>query len=217
MSTNAVATWTASLPSEWVEGCSALLFASAYAAYQSPGRFYHTWEHVVACAQALRDFPCHCCREAFLALVFHDAIYVPGRPDNEACSAELASELLLRHSTLDDAGILDVRAMILATRDRRLPPRSHPGDAGTVIDIDLSILAAPWDRYAAYAEAVRREFCPAVIREEQFARGRIAFLGRLLAAPAIFQTAEGGQRWEAAARANIGRELAALRSGAGGS
>ena len=84
------ARWISTLPPNWVAGCGEALFTAARESYAGPGRHYHTWTHVLDCVAKLRDFTCDSPRAVFLALVFHDAVYVAGRQDNEERSTELA-------------------------------------------------------------------------------------------------------------------------------
>lgn len=210
-----IAGWVSSLPERWTKGCAPEVFTAARDAYASAGRFYHTWEHVLDCVEKLRGFPGGSGREVLLALLFHDAVYVPGRNDNEARSASLASEVLHRHASLAPGELQAVERMILATRDHRLAADARDHDVAVALDIDMSILGAPWERYRRYADDVRREYCPAVTSARRFAAGRIAFLSGLLGPTPIFHTPEGVARWEHAARDNIARELDELRAGAG--
>jgi predicted metal-dependent HD superfamily phosphohydrolase len=77
-------------------------------------------------------------------------------------------------------------------------------------DADLAILAAASDRYTQYATAIRQEY--AHIPDVDFRAGRAKVLRRFLDRPTIYRTAHGRQHWEAAARANISTEIAALES-----
>jgi predicted metal-dependent HD superfamily phosphohydrolase len=204
--------WIASLPAGWREGCSEAIWRSAFEAYRSPGRVYHGWSHVESCLEILREFPCERPRAVFLALLFHDAVYIPGSANNEALSAELARVELGQHSTLGEAEIEDIARMIEATKSHHVPAGESGIDLAATLDIDMSILAAPRAQYEAYAAGVRREYCPLVTTESRFVVGRSAFLAGLLREPAIYNTPEGARRWEAAARANIARELTLLRA-----
>ena len=206
-----LSSWIASLPEQWIEGCSPAVWEKAFASYRSPGRVYHAWDHVVACVETLRTFPCDRPRNVFLALLFHDAIYVPGARDNEKLSAELATRMLGEHSTVGAQDRASVAQMIEATRHHRIDGEGA-ADLGVALDIDMSILGAPWESYREYAEGVRREYCPAVTTAKRFTIGRVAFLRDVLAGQSIFHTAEGVRRWEAAARDNITREIAELRA-----
>jgi len=210
-----IAGWVESLPSSWTAGCGEELFAAAHERYASAGRFYHTWDHVLDCTQKLRDFECVAPRAAFLALLFHDAVYLPGQADNEARSAALATDLLRRHARLAQGEIDAVVMMILATRNHRLGADQRNSDAAVVLDVDMSILGAPWPRYRQYADGVRAEYVPAAASAPRFAAGRMAFLTGLLAGGPIFSTARGLERWERPARDNIAHELEQLRRHAG--
>jgi predicted metal-dependent HD superfamily phosphohydrolase len=203
------ARWIETLPPGWSEGCRPGLFAAAREMYASAGRHYHTWSHILDCTAKLRDFTCNAPRAVFLALLFHDAVYVAGRNDNEERSAELARGLLAAHATLADDEVTVVERYILATRSHA-PPSDAPYDLRVTVDIDMSILASPAAEYDEYAANVRLEWCPAVLDDDSFKTGRAAFLRGLLASEAIFHTPQGEQRWEAAARGNIERELKAL-------
>jgi predicted metal-dependent HD superfamily phosphohydrolase len=75
-------------------------------------------------------------------------------------------------------------------------------------DADLAILASTPERYDEYVQDVRREY--ASLDDTTFRRGRAAVLRALLSAPSLFHTPAARAAWEAAARANVTRELAAL-------
>ena len=201
--------WVLSLPFEWVQGCPEAVFYEAREAYRSPGRHYHTWDHVADCVEKLRVMPVEAPRTVFLALVFHDAIYAPGRKDNEALSADLADDVLREHTAIREAERAEIRRIILATRSH-LPEKGASHDLRTALDIDMSILGADRESYDAYVAGVKREYVPAAATEEQFKAGRAAFLSKLLTSRAMFTTDEGKMRWQAAARANVALELAEL-------
>jgi predicted metal-dependent HD superfamily phosphohydrolase len=210
---NELSSWMSSLPREWTDGVPVEAIGVAHAAYQSPGRFYHTWEHILACTGTLGTVACEAPRRVFLSLVFHDAIYVAGRSDNENLSADLARETLQRHAGLPEAELATIEAIIRATRDHMAVGPDATHDLQAAIDIDMSILGALPAQYARYADNVRREYCPAATTDERFTAGRILFLEKVLEAPRIFHLPESIERWELAARANIGRELESLRPG----
>jgi predicted metal-dependent HD superfamily phosphohydrolase len=201
--------WVRSLPFEWVQGCPEQVFYEAREAYRSPGRHYHTWAHVEDCIDKLRVMPVEAPRTVFLALVFHDAVYVPGRKDNEALSADLADDVLREHTAIPEAERNAIRKIVLATRNH-VPEPGAGRDLGTALDVDMSILGADRESYDAYVAGVRREYVPAAATEAEFKAGRAAFLTKLLTTRAMFTTDEGKMRWQAAARANVALELAEL-------
>ena len=201
--------WIATLPFEWAQGCPEQVFYEAREGYRTPGRHYHTWEHVLDCVEKLRLMPVEAPRTVFLALVFHDAVYVPGRRDNEALSADLAGDILREHTAIPEGEREAIRKIILATRNH-WPQTGSSHDLRTALDIDMSILGSDRETYDAYVANVKREFVPAAASEAQFRAGRAAFLSRLLLSRAMFTTEEGKVRWQAAARANVALELAEL-------
>ena len=201
--------WLHTLPFEWAQGCPEQVFYEAREAYRSPGRYYHTWEHVVDCVEKLRSMTVEAPRTVFLALVFHDAVYVPGRKDNEALSADLADDVLREHTAIPEGERDAIRKIILATRNH-VPEQGASHDLRTALDIDMSILGADCESYDAYVAGVKAEYVPAGATEAQFKAGRAAFLSKLLTSRAMFTTEEGKARWQAQARANVALELAEL-------
>src|SRR5436305_5797455 len=161
--------WFDSLPDEWKRGLDRSVLERAYAAYQSPGRQYHNWSHVIACVQQLRTVRCERPRVLFLALLFHDAVYVAGRSDNEAQSARLARDVLGANPSLTPAELTAIEALILATKDHHARMGVADGDEATLLDIDLSILAAPREEYMRYARQIHDEWVPAAASDAEFA------------------------------------------------
>jgi len=79
-------------------------------------------------------------------------------------------------------------------------------------DADLDILAAPDERYRAYAGAVRWEY--GHLSDEEFRSGRTAVLRELAGRPRLYATPEGMRRWDGAARQNLQQELNRLDAAA---
>ena len=210
--TPSLATWLATLPPEWLEGCESAVIDRARAAHETGGRHYHTWDHVIACVDRLKTFPSADPRIVFLALVFHDAVYVPGRKDNEQASAALARETLSAMCTTSDAELDAVERMILATRDHHALAGTLSAEEAVILDLDLSVLGASREEYARYAQAIHDEYVPAAATDAQFRIGRTEFLRRMLAMPHVFLTVEGRRRWDAVARDNMAWEVEQLTS-----
>lgn len=205
--------WLNGWPPQAVAGCAPALWPLVRAAYDSPGRHYHAWSHVLACLDHARALHFDQPRAVLLALLFHDAIYVPGRKDNEALSAELALSSLAEHSTLPEQEREQIATWIRATAQ-------HHADSGLdhdgrlFLDVDLAVLGQPWPVYEAYAWGVRQEWCPAVVASQAYATGRYQFLQGLLAQPRIYASDEMAARLERQARENIQREVRHLSQAA---
>lgn len=187
------------------------------ACYAAPPRAYHDWRHVQAVlghyadvAERLGwDHP----REAWLALLYHDAVYEAGRTDNEARSAGLARRDIARwlpHAGLDAGRV--ARLIELTARHGQLGPGAVGRDEALLLDCDMAILAAPVPVYDAYERAIAEEYRPRV-DAVRYRDGRARFLRGLLAAPRIFLSDDFHARCDAPARANLARALARLQTG----
>lgn len=135
-----------------------------------------------------------------LAAWFHDAVY-DGALDDEERSARWAER------SLPDPLASEVARLVQMTVEHRPADADAAGCA--LSDADLAILAAPVERYDAYVAGVRADF--AHVDDDGFRAGRRAVLEDLVARPSLFRTAQARVLWEERARANLARELAALR------
>jgi len=174
--------------------------------YGERRRHYHTLEHVAGCLAGLDAYRVLAERseEVELALWFHDAVYVPWKSDNEERSAELAERWLEAMGVPSDRRQRIAR-YILATK--RHQPAS--GDQGLVLDLDLSILGAPAERFDRYEEQIRKEY--AFVPGPLYRRRRRELLEELLARPALYNHAPIRAGLEPRARENLQRLVARLR------
>ena len=177
------------------------------ARYAEAQRRYHTLDHVHALLRwlahwrALASDP----RTIAAAIWFHDAVYDPQRSDNEAASAALA-RVELAAIGWSSTDIARVATLVLATAHHDAD--ANDSDAWLFLDLDLSVLAQPAPNYAAYAAAVRAEY--AWVDDARFRAGRAKVLRSFLDRRAIYRTPALHRAWEAAARANLARELSSL-------
>lgn len=180
--------------------------------YATPPRAYHHFGHVRAVLQHCQDVadgpgwqrPA----EVYLAVLYHDAIYVAGRKDNEARSAALALQAIARAPELAGVDAARVEQLILLTaRHGDLGPDDVDAEAALFLDCDMAILAAPEPVFAAYDRGVAEEY-KGVVPGFLNRAGRRRFLQGLLRAPRIFLSDFFHQRLDAAARENLRRQLA---------
>lgn len=184
------------------------LLAEVDRRYGEAHRAYHGRAHLDALAKLFvevergpgwRQAP-----EVKLAILLHDVIYEPGRPDNEARSAALARERLASWPV----DVERVASMIEATAAHDRAEVSDDPDLAHFLDADMSILGALAPIYDGYTAGVRREF--AKIPAASFRQGRRRFVEAWLRREALFHSAFFRARFEDQARANLRRELAAL-------
>ncbi len=179
------------------------LQAALLQAYSEPQRHYHSLQHLQEClahfdtALTLAQHP----GEVELALWFHDAVYDPRQHDNEQRSADWAVAALQQASAPAEVQAR-MRRLVLATRHDTLP--TEP-DHCLVVDIDLTILGAPPERFAEYDRQVRAEY--AWVPAPLYASKRREVLQGFLARTPIFQTEHFRQLLEAQARMNLEKML----------
>lgn len=182
------------------------LFDELVARYGEPHRAYHDVFHICEAYSALMECGGRVERwhEITIALWFHDAIYDTHRHDNEERSADWARDELLAAGAAADVAAR-VHALVLATKHRDEPDGN---DARLLVDADLSILAAPPDRFAAYERQIRAEYH--WVPEPQFREAREKFLRGMLARPSIFNAPAMRELHEAHARRNLEESLRRL-------
>ena len=177
------------------------------AAYADPARGYHDTRHLTEVLQRLDELGAagerYDATPVRLAAWFHDAVY-DGERDAEERSAAWAEDALAGAAPADV--VAEVARLVRLTETHT--PADEDANGCALSDADLGILAAPRERYDEYVAAVRREY--AHLDDAVFAKGRADVLRALAAKPQLFHTAYARERWEAAARANLERELAGL-------
>lgn len=173
--------------------------------YAQPHRRYHDVGHLDELIELARKHTPDLDDAEQLALLFHDAVYVPGanRGENERLSA------LLMRSTVAH---LDLGAVDLDKAQRIIDATSHatapPLEAARVCDLDLCRLAAPWPAFQEHALGIRHEYLPLHADEEAFWTARRAFYRGMLDKPRIFATDYFRDNFEGLARENLTRALA---------
>ena len=200
--------WTALWQRLGAQGNADMVYNDLVARYTEPHRAYHTLEHIRHCLDELEQVK-HLATnpEAVeLALWYHDAIYHTKAKDSEERSAMLMVEMVRGASLSDDLGQL-VANLIVATKHTVAP--TDP-DIQLLVDIDLSILGQPEDKFDEYERQVRKEY--EWVSQDAFVIGRSAILRSFLDRPAIYSTQFFRNKYEAQARANIARSLARLRA-----
>jgi predicted metal-dependent HD superfamily phosphohydrolase len=180
-------------------------------AYTAPDRHYHNLAHIEAMLGLMRAHERALSDQVSVeaAIWFHDAIYDTHRHDNEEKSAELAAERLAGQLSATRLGL--VVTVIQATAGHRLPDLSNEGarnDCALFLDMDLAILGSAPDKFAAYEDAVRREY--GWVPDTLWTEGRRKVLQGFLARPVIYASQPFRASHEAAARENLTRSLERL-------
>ena len=186
------------------------------AAYAKPTRAYHDFQHV---AEVMRHYLAVAAgpgwsqpSEACLAVLYHDAIYEPGRKDNEARSADLAMAQIAEW--LPEAGVdaLRVAELInLTARHGQFSVADFGGDGFSLdamhfLDCDMAILGAGAEQFDAYNRGIAEEY-RGHVPDFLFRINRKRFLKGLRARERIFMSDWFHQRYDAAARDNLRRAI----------
>ncbi len=173
--------------------------------YAEPHRSYHGQSHIDAMLLGLHALGAAVADPAAveLAIWYHDAIYDPAAQDNEARSAALLRQEM---AGLADPALLDAaEVMVRLTAGHALPAElSGPrrSDTALFLDLDLAVLGAPPDAYAAYERGIAAEYLP-VHGAAAYQAGRAAFLRGMLDRPRLFHTDCFHAALDAQARTNL--------------
>jgi predicted metal-dependent HD superfamily phosphohydrolase len=176
-----------------------------------PGLHYHTPIHVLSMLQVFQDLNYYPHIESawgnlLTAVLFHDAVYVPGSSTNEQESVDFMKLLLEDLGNPLQVKLIGGHIMDTAKyAEVEVDPYKH---CVRLMDLDLCNFAFPYESYNAASNAVMREFIPAGAEIDEVAKKRRAnFLVGLLQRPSIYRTQEFKRRFEQKARENICKTL----------
>jgi len=181
-------------------------------AWSESHRHYHDQRHLRECLALWARWREHSPRagEVAIALWFHDAIYDPQTPvvgSNELNSAAWAARSLVRAGADSDTA-QRVHDLVMATQhDLPATLRSDP-DAQLLVDIDLSILGSPAERFERYDQDVRKEY--AWVPGFRYQEARAQVLQSFLDRPRLYQGEHAVALLEAQARINLAAALSRL-------
>lgn len=175
--------------------------------YRQPHRFYHDAAHVQEMMALARSLKLDLSPAEELAVLWHDAVYVPGA--DKGMNEKLSAKLMLATAANGPAYFSAIDKQMLATAERIILETTHAGEptseAARVIDLDLYRLGSPWAEFDRHAHAIEREFRVLHESPEKFWIARANFYRAMLQRPRIFTTDLFRQRYEAQARNNLKR------------
>jgi len=151
------------------------------------------------------------------AILFHDAILVPGAADNEERSAALWRRTARRLRNFTPAEIAWVADTIAATADHLnapLPRGARGAARGWLLDLDLTPMGEEPEIFDRNGRDLRAE--ARHLDDAAYAAAQRAFLGRMHQAPQLLRHPRLRAAFEWRARDNIGRELRREVAGGGG-
>jgi predicted metal-dependent HD superfamily phosphohydrolase len=160
--------------------------------YAQPWRHFHTWEHVERVLKAAEWYYTTITMGrtppsgVYSAILWHDAVYLPGATDNERKSADLYRD---QHKGYQDCRMtLWVQKAIQATATHEPVIEGLHGVHGPInvmLSCDLVSLAAPWHVFKQDARNICKEYLTAydekVVRE-----GRVHFYEQMAKRKTIY-------------------------------
>jgi predicted metal-dependent HD superfamily phosphohydrolase len=206
----------AALAANWREAWSALgrpapagLRVELMNAWAEPHRHYHDPRHLGECLALWARWRDACERpgEVALALWFHDAVYDPRSGSNELNSAAWAARALT-HAGADSDTAQRVHDLVMATQHDTPAGLASGADAKLLVDIDLSILGSPPERFERYDQDVRKEY--AWVRGFRYREQRIRVLQGFLDRPRLYHFEAAVALLENQARINLAAALSRL-------
>jgi predicted metal-dependent HD superfamily phosphohydrolase len=179
------------------------------ACYDEPHRRYHNRLHLREMLDTAQEMAFALLPAQSLAVLFHDAVYVPGaaRGANEALSAQL---LRVYGGSVPNATLELAYRIVIDTADHL--PRTD--ESRLVLDLDLMRLAGSDAEFERYSREVFAEQRPLVLIGDDdeawsfFQKRRIGFFERLLERPEIFCLPAFRARYEDVTRTNLQRAIA---------
>lgn len=154
--------------------------------YAEPQRHYHTVEHLARMAAAVESHAIALSQAQALAVLFHDAVYVPGAQGgmNEQASCLLVQSLAREYAEPDT---LDIAARIILDTIHHIPTLES---SSVVLDLDLLGLAGPIADVFRDGELIFKENAHLVADWGDYSARRSRFLQALLDRPRILHSAE---------------------------
>ncbi len=184
------------------------LFLELCNAYGEKHRAYHDLSHIQQCLEefdSVRDKLEHP-EEVELAIWFHDVVYDPESPRNEADSAAYAASAM-KKAGIDKASIRRVMDFILATR--------HDGTVGSqdaqyLMDIDIATFGSTPEIYRIYEDRIRKEYDS--VPESVYREKRMGVLRSFLQKGQIYRTAFFRMKYSQLAVNNLKAAITALNA-----
>ena len=173
-----------------------------HAAWGAKHRHYHDAWHLRECLGLLELWKGQGERtaEVAIALWFHDAVYDPGAIDNELRSAAWAARAL-GEARVSSEVAQRVYELVMATQHAAHPPPVRSIDTELLLDIDLAILGAAPERFAAFERDIRKEYAAAP--GDVYRSARHTVLRGFMEREHLYHTPQASERLEAQARLNL--------------
>jgi len=190
-----------------VKGPKPSLLDEILESYGSPGRHYHTKEHLRHMFGVYDRFFSNQTLVQELTFWYHDFFYDATRQDNEDRSASLAQKRVELDLHLASPIGANVKELILFSHYTR-PPVSR--DERVLHDVDLAIFGEAPSLFERYEKSIRLEYF--FVPEGDYRKGRASILRMFLRDPFYFTPEMHNSSYEELAQRNIRRSIELLEA-----
>lgn len=196
--------------------------------YEEPHRAYHNLRHIDYMFKIAEEEGLEMCEPLEHLIYCHDAIYVPGDPNNEELSGKLAvdyyesvcQEYEDEKNSFPNCTLIDFDwepltyyPLIINMTKNHIIDFGKEATKGFIwnwleiaqnlIDLDLAILGDSWEEYSEYSSNIRKEYQD--IKGLDFDKSRIRWIDSMLERESIYYT-DWGKKREDRSRENLKNE-----------
>jgi predicted metal-dependent HD superfamily phosphohydrolase len=181
--------------------------------YDEPHRSYHSRVHVQEMLDASLADGARLSAAQVLAVLAHDAVYVPGAP--RGSNETLSAQLLKVYARSVAAAVVDAAAAIIHDTIDHQPRHA---ESPTVLDLDLMRLGAEPAAFERYSREVFFEQRPLITLADDdaawhwFDQRRAQFFETMLARPQIYRQPQMRAAYEQRCRQNLSAVVARVKS-----
>ena len=193
------------------------LYNAAKSIYLSNGLEYHNWQHITAVSNARQKlFEKPASAELETAILFHDAIYVPGAPVgyNETLSAYKLENVIIALDLHLDLDLPRAKNLIIGTATDNYTNDSfvpNNQELAELMDCDISSFGdLDYSKFETLQDYIIEEFVGSLKQYKEdkiafFRKRRANFLAGVASKRHIYQTDECRVKLEKTAFYNLGR------------
>ena len=175
--------------------------------YMKKWKQYHNLNHIYSMIKQYEENQVNDIN-FWYAIWFHDIVYIPMRKDNEMLSIKMFEDFDNENKKELENRIncTEVNEYIKETENHLLSKENSNKKIDMFLDFDMMIMAS--DNIEQYEQEIRDEYSN--ISSEDYTKGRIDFLNKILSKPHIYRTDSYLSQYEEKARNNIKKILKQL-------
>jgi len=176
--------------------------------YSEKKRYYHNLIHINSMLEMASENKNSIYKydEMKFAIWFHDIIYKATSKKNEEKSADFA-KLALENFSKKELNINKISQLIISTKNHKII-LDKDNDNAFLLDFDLSILGANWNKYEYYIQNIRKEY--KIYPDFVYNPARKKVLESFVNREQLYFSEKYQELFEEQARRNLAREIKLL-------